>query len=229
MLFVGIFNAALPWCLLTFAVLKLEAGLTSLLNAATPISAAIVGFLWMRIPLTRWQVIGLVIGVIGVSILAADQLSFDDDGAGFAILAALGATISYGFVSQFIKRYMGGLSTRSTAIGNLIGATLLLTPLAIFSIPETMPGWPAIGCAAALAILSTAVAFILLFDILSRAGATATTTVTFIIPVFGVLFGAIFLKEEITPRIITGMLVAFAGAALTTKLLPRKKGERGRG
>ena len=76
MLFVGIFNAALPWCLLAFAVLKLEAGLTSLLNATTQICAAVVGFLWMRIPLTRWQVIGLIIGVAGVSILASDQAFF---------------------------------------------------------------------------------------------------------------------------------------------------------
>lgn len=222
MFVVGIFNAALPWSLLTFAVLSLEAGFTSLLNAATPIFAALIGFFWLQIPLTRWQVLGLIIGIAGVAILAGDQLSFKEGGSGPAILAALGATISYGWVSQFIKRNMSDLSPWSITVGNLFTATLLMTPFAITRIPEQLPSWPSIGCAVALAVLSTAVAFLLLFDLLSRSGATATTTVTFIIPIFGILFGAVFLMEEVTIRIIIGMLVALTGAALTTKLIPRR-------
>lgn len=221
MFIVGIFNAALPWCLLTYAVLSLEAGFTSLLNAATPIFAALIGFFWLRISLTRWQILGLIIGVSGVAILAGDQFSFEEGGSGPSILAALGATVSYGWVSQFIKRHMSDLSPWSITTGNLFTATLLLTPFAITRIPEHLPSWPAMGCAVALAVLSTALAFLLLFDLLSRSGATATTTVTFIIPIFGVLFGAIFLMEEVTMRIIAGMAVALTGAALTTKLIPR--------
>ncbi len=221
MFIVGIFNAVIPWCLLAYAVLSLEAGFTSLLNAATPIFAALIGFCWLRIPLTRWQILGLVIGISGVAILAGDQLSFKEGGSGPSILAALGATICYGWVSQFIKRHMGDLSPWSITIGNLFTATLLLTPFAITRIPEQLPSWPAIGCAVALAVLSTALAFLLLFDLFSRSGATAITTVTFIIPIFGVLFGAVFLMEEVTIRIIAGMAVALTGAALTTKLIPR--------
>ena len=221
MFVVGIFNAALPWSLLAYAVLSLEAGFTSLLNAVTPIFAALVGFCWLRIPLTRWQILGLMIGISGVAILAGDQLSFKEGGSGPSILAALGATICYGWVSQFIKRHMGDLSPWSITVGNLFTATLLMTPFAITRIPEQLPSWPSIGCAVALAVLSTAVAFLLLFDLLSRSGATSTTTVTFILPIFGVLFGAVFLMEEVTIRIIAGMAVALTGAALTAKLIPR--------
>ncbi|MDF1755433.1 MAG: DMT family transporter [Verrucomicrobiales bacterium] len=222
MMFVGIFNAALPWCLLAFAVLSLEAGFTSLLNAATPIFAAIIGFIWMKQPLTRWQTVGLILGICGVFILASDKLSLDSKGPILAIIATLGATICYGFISQYIKKDMSHLSPWSITIGNLMGATLILTPFAIGHLPESLPGTKAFVCATALGVLSTALAFVLLFDILSRSGATATTTVTFIIPIFGVLFGTLFLQEVVTARIIAGMLVAFAGAALTTKLLPRK-------
>lgn len=222
MLLIGIFNAVLPWCLLAYALLTLEAGFTSLLNAATPMFAAVLGFLWLRLPLTRWQVLGLIVGMGGVAILAANRFTFGNGGSGIAILAVLGATISYGFVSHYIKRYMSDLSTWSVTIGNLLGATLVLTPLAIFHIPEVLPGSAALWSAAGLGILSTAVAFILLYDILSRSGATATTTVTFIIPIFGVLFGVVFLKEEITLRMVLGMVVALFGAALATGLIPRR-------
>lgn len=221
LLVIGIFNAVLPWTLLAYAILSLEAGFTSLLNAATPIFAALIGLAWLRRPLTRWQILGLVLGLAGVAILSGDQLSFRGGGSGWAILAALAAAASYGFISHYTTRYLGKISTRSLTMGNLIAATVILTPMAWWKMPESIPSSPAIWSAAGLALLSTAVAFLLLFQILSRAGATATTTVTFIIPVFAILFGALVLGEKVTLRIGLGMLLVFAGAALATKLLPR--------
>ena len=221
LLVIGIFNAVLPWTLLAYAILSLEAGFTSLLNAATPIFAAVIGLVWLRRPLTRWQVLGLVLGLAGVAILSGDQLSFRPGGSGWAILAALAAAASYGFISHYTTRYLGKVSTRSLTMGNLITATVILTPMAWWTMPESIPSSPAIWSAAGLALLSTAVAFLLLFQILSRAGATATTTVTFIIPVFAILFGALVLGEKVTLRIGLGMLLVFAGAALATKLFPR--------
>lgn len=218
-LLVSLFNAVIPWCLLAFAVLRLEAGFTSLLNAATPVFAALIGFLWLKLPLTRSQSLGLAVGLAGVTILAWGKLSFEPGGAGPAIVATLAATVSYGYISHFIKRHLQGLSPWTIAFGNLAFATAVLTPFLVLNLPEQLPGTPALWCAIALGVFSTAVAFILLFDILSRSGATAVTTVTFIIPIFGVLFGAVFLGEEVTVRMITGMIVALTGAALTTRLI----------
>ena len=221
LLVVGVFNAVLPWSLLAFAILSLEAGFTSLLNAATPIFAALIGWVFLRQPLTRWQLLGLVLGLSGVAILSGDQLSFRPGGSGWAILAALAAAASYGLISQYTTRYLATVSTRGLTMGNLIAATVILTPMAWWTMPDSVPSSPAIWSAAGLALLSTAVAFLLLFQILSRAGATATTTVTFIIPVFAILFGALVLDEKVTLRTGLGMLLVFAGAALATKLLPR--------
>lgn len=218
-LLVSLFNAAIPWCLLAYAVLTLEAGFTSLLNAATPIFTALIGFFWLKLPLTRLQTLGLAVGMAGVTILAWGKLSFEPGGAGPAIVATLAATMSYGYISHFIKRHLHGLSPWTIAFGNLSSATVVLTPFLILHHPAQLPGGAALWCATALGVFSTAVAFILLFDILSRSGATAVTTVTFIIPVFGVLFGALFLGEDVTVRMITGMVVALTGAALTTKLI----------
>lgn len=219
----ALFNSVIPWTLLAYAVLSLEAGFTSLLNAATPMFAAIIGFLWKRIPLSILQVLGLAIGFMGVAILASNQFSFKQGGSGIAILAAIGAALCYGFASQYIKSTLSDLSSKSITLGNLACSTLILTPFIFFDFPEQWPSTRATLCAIALAVLSTAVAFLLLFELLSRTGATAIATVTYIIPVFGILFGSLFLGEVITRRMLIGMLVAFVGAALVTQLIVFRK------
>ena len=97
LLILGLFGSALPFSLLCWATLHLEAGFTSLLNATTPICAALIGFWWLRIPLTRFQFLGLAVGLGGIAILTGDQLDFRRDGAGWPIMAVLGATSCYGF------------------------------------------------------------------------------------------------------------------------------------
>lgn len=215
----ALLNCAIPWLLLAYAVLTLEAGFTSLLNAATPFFAAVVGYVWMRSSLSVSQSIGLFVGFIGVAILASDRLDFSASGQGFPILATLGAAFCYGFVGHHVKRYLSHLSSTSVTIGNLGIASISLLPFLFRWPPAELPSTRSIICALALAILSTAIAFLLLFDILRRNRATAVSTVTYIIPVFGILFGWLFLKEEITLRMVMGMVVAFVGAALVTQLL----------
>jgi len=109
--------------------------------------------------------------------------------------------------------------------GSLLFATLILLPFAAFSLPEQLPSLGAIAAALALAVLCTALAFVLFFDVLKRTGATAAATVTFVIPIFGILWGAVFLHEEVTGRMMLGMAVALFGTALVTKLLPVQRAQ----
>ena len=218
----GVYNSALPFTLFGWAALSLEAGFTSLLNAATPISAAIIGLLWLRIPLQRSQVLGLLIGFAGIAILAGDQLTFKEGGSGWAIVAVLLATCSYGLAGHHAKLRFAGIPALTVSAGSLLFSGLLLLPFGLYFWPETPPSPSAIASATALAAICTALAFILFFDVLSRVGATAAATVTFVIPVFGVLWGALFLHERVTGRMLLGMAVALLGTALVTKLLPLK-------
>ena len=221
LLILGLFSAALPFSLLCWATLHLEAGFTSLLNATTPICAALIGFWWLRIPLTRFQALGLIIGLAGIAILTGNQLDFRRDGSGWPILAVIGATSCYGFAGHYARVRLAHLSPLAVSAGSLLAATLILLPLVLLFPPPALPGPGALASALALALLCTAVAFILFFGLLQRNGATAATTVTFIIPVFGILWGALFLQEEVTARMILGMAVALLGTAFVTRLLPR--------
>ncbi len=222
LLILGLFGSALPFSLLCWATLHLEAGFTSLLNATTPICAALIGFWWLRIPLTRFQSLGLAVGLGGIAILTGDQLDFRRDGAGWPILAVLGATSCYGFAGHYTRTRLSRLSPLAVSAGSLLAASLILLPLVLLFPPPALPGRGALASTLALGLLCTAVAFILFFGLLKRNEATAATTVTFIIPAFGILWGALFLQEEVTARMILGMAVALLGTAFVTKLLPRQ-------
>jgi drug/metabolite transporter (DMT)-like permease len=219
----GFLNSALPFTLFGWAALSLEAGFMSLINASTPLFTALIGFLWLRLPLLRSQVLGLFIGLVGIAILTGVHFSFARGGLGWPILAVLAAACSYGVAGHYAKLKFTGVPPMVVSSGSLLFSSLLLAPLAIFSWPTALPGLPALASAAALAVICTALGFVLFFDVLSRTGATATATVTFVIPVFGVLWGALFLAERVTPRMLLGMAVALLGTSLVTRLLPLRR------
>lgn len=221
LLVLGFFNAALPFTLFAWAGLFLPAGFTSLLNASTPIFTAIIGFLWLSLPLGRWQILGLLIAFSGITILTGDSFSFEQGGLGWPILAVFGATCSYGLSAHLAKLKFSDVPPLLVSAGNLFYASLFLIPLAFLYPPESLPSASAFAAGLALAVLCTAIAFVLFFGLLRRTGATAAATVTFIIPIFGILWGALFLSEEVSGRMILGMAVALFGTALVTKVLPR--------
>ena len=219
----GLFNSTIPFCLLAFAALSLEAGFASLLNATTPFFAALVGWAWMGHS-RRWsQIFGLLIGIAGVLILVWGKLSFREGGLGWAIAAALLATFSYGIAVHYTKRFLGHVSSRVTTTGSLSLASLLILPLGFLCWPEGNPGWLPWFSAVALAALCTAFAYVIFFRIVATAGGTNASTVTFIVPGFAIVWGALFLDEAITPRIVLGMIVTLIGTAYATGLLGRGK------
>jgi drug/metabolite transporter (DMT)-like permease len=213
---VGVTNSAVPFCLLTYAALYVTAGVDSILNATTPMWTAVLAFLWLSVPLKKAQVGGLLIGFIGVVILAWDTIGEGGKGTLGAVGAAIVATLSYGFAANFSKRNLGAVRPWVSAFGSQLFAAIVLAPGAILfwpHVPIDVMNWTAVIL---LGTLCTAVAYILYFGLIRNAGAQYAASVTLLIPVFGVVWGALFLHESISPRASIGCVVILLGLGLTT-------------
>jgi drug/metabolite transporter (DMT)-like permease len=225
MLLVGALNSAIPFVLFSFAALSITAGLSSIVNATTPLWTALVAFVWLRQGLTKLRVLGLVIGFAGVAFLAWDKASFKPgaDHSGFwAMLACLGATACYGLAANATKRYLTGVPPLAVATGSQLAATLLLAPAAAALWPAAMPSQVAWGSALALAVLCTALAYLLYFRLMSRVGPTNAVSVTFLIPLFAIVWGALFLQEAITAQMVIGGGIVLVGIALALGIVGAK-------
>ena len=225
LLIVGALNSAIPFALFSFAALSITAGLSSIVNATTPLWTAVVAFVWLRQGLTPLRVLGLVIGFAGVAFLAWDKASFKPgaDHSGFwAVLACAAATFCYGVAANATKRYLSGVAPLSVATGSQFAAALLLALPAAWLWPAAMPGAVAWGSALALAALCTALAYILYFRLMSRVGPTNAVSVTFLIPLFAILWGALFLSEAITAQMVMGGAIVLVGIALALGLVGAK-------
>jgi drug/metabolite transporter (DMT)-like permease len=223
----GTVNSAIPFCLLAYAMLHLTGGFASILNATTPFFAAAVAFVWLGARLSRLRVAGLVLGFCGVVVLVWGKASFKQGGSGAAILACLGAASSYGVAASYAKRHVTGLNARAMSAGSLFWGAVVLLPLAIYTLPPTMPGAKPWLNAVALGAMSTAMAYLLYFHLLGSLGPTGAVTVTFLVPAFAMLWGGIFLREAITGPMVVGAVIILVGTGLTTGLVgPRLFGKR---
>jgi drug/metabolite transporter (DMT)-like permease len=213
---VGLLNSALPFVLFGFATLTLSAGFSALLNATTPLWAAMVAYAWLGDAPSRRQLAGLAIGFCGVLVLMAGRGEIAPGGGLLAVLAALAATLSYGLAAGHARRYMTGTPPLALAAGSQIAATAVLAVPAALAWPERMPDAGAWLAALALGAACTGLAYVLYFRLLTRAGAPTATAVTYLVPVFAVLWGGIFLGERPTPAMLAGGAVIFAGTVLAT-------------
>ena len=219
----GIVNTALPFSLLAYSTLSLEAGFTSLLNATTPIFAAVIGAAMFSTPLRKTQVLGLAVALTGVAILSWDRLSFKPGGSGLAVIAALAASASYGVAVNFTKHQLATIPPQVVSAGALVMSSLVLLVPGLILWPEETPSTRAWSSALLLAVVCTALAYALFFSLLKRSGAMAASSVTFLIPLFAILWGAAILGETIDPQLLLGMLVTLAGTALAVGIFPRKR------
>jgi drug/metabolite transporter (DMT)-like permease len=220
---VGLFNSALPFVLFGIAALAINAGLSSIFNATAPLWGAVIAWLWMRDKLSASRMLGLFIGFVGVVFLAWDKASFKPGehgvSVGLAIGACLLATLCYGFAANYTKQRLAGVPPLAVAAGSQAAAmTALLLPGLWFA-PQSMPGASAWGSVVVLAILCTAVAYLLFFRLIAHLGASRAITVTYLIPVFAVLWGALFLREEVTLSMAMGCAVILVGTALASGLV----------
>lgn len=216
---VGLLNSALPFCLFAYAQLTLAAGFTSVLNASVPIFAALVAFVWLKDRLTVLRVIGLVIGLSGVVFLVGGARGMSWEREGLPVLAALGASLSYGVAGTYTKKYLGTVPALTVATGSMITATAMLALPAALLWPAEPPGMTVWTSVILLGIGCTGVAYILYFRLVARLGPARAMSVTFLIPLFGVLWGVLFLGEQVTVNIIVSCAVILLGTALGTGFL----------
>lgn len=215
---VGVLNAALPFTLLAYATLSLTAGFAAVMNSTAPFFSALVGWLWLKDRMSASRVAGLLVGFLGVLVLVWDKASFKPGGSGLALLAATGATLLYGVSANYTKTRLAGVNPLAVAAGSQIGAALFLLPFALLAAPSAMPSAKAWCMVAALGVLSTGIAFILYFRLIANIGATRAIAVTFLIPVFGMLWGRLALSEPVTASMLAGTAVILIGTSLTTGL-----------
>lgn len=222
---VGVVNSALPFSLYGVALLAINAGLSAIFNAATPLWAAAIGAVWLRERLGASRVLGLCIGLAGVAGLAWNKAGFtvNEHGvsAALAIAACLLATALYGYGGNFTKKHLSGVPPMALATGSQLGAAVVLAVPAWLQRPAVMPSATAWVSLALLAILCTGVAYILYFRLIVRTGPTNAAAVTFLIPVFAALFGWLFLDEAVTLSMLIGGAVILVGTALAMGLVPR--------
>jgi len=220
---VGLFNTAIPFVLFGYAILTLSGGLTSVLNATTPMFGAIVAYLWFREKMTMLASTGLLIGFIGVYLLMLDKIGLGQQNILLPTLAALLASLCYGISANYTKRYLTGISSIVLAAGSQVSATIVLLPISLFFMPEQMPSNSAIMSVLLLGVLCTGIAYIIFFHLIANLGPTKAISVTYLIPAFGLFWGSLFLNEVITSSMIIGCASILTGVALSTGLIKMKK------
>lgn len=217
-LVLGTVNSAIPFSLIAAAEIELPASLAAILNSTTALFVAGVAALWIGETLTVRKVAGLVMGIAGVAVLVGFPPLPLTGAALLAVGAMLAASLSYAVGGVYAKRTFEGVPSLTMAIGQQSGAAAVLLPLAAATAPESAPSTAAVLSVLGLALLSTAVAYLLYFYLIRSVGPTKTLTVAFLIPAFGLLFGVVFLDEPVGPGTFAGLVLILASVALANEI-----------
>ena len=232
---VGVVNTAVPFVLFNYAALHITAGLSSVFNATSPLWGALVAWFWLHDQPSRSRALGLTVGFAGVVWLAWDQAGFKPGAgigsAGLSVLACISATLFYGIGANFAKKRLAGVAPLAVAAGSQTAATVVLALPAALWWPAQTPSALAWWSVIVLAVFCTALAYLLYFRLIARLGAARAISVTFVIPLFGVLWGGVFLGETLTPVMVAAGAVIVLGTALATGLINpgANKTQRGAG
>lgn len=215
----GLLNNAIPFTLIAWGQAHIAAGLASILNATTPLFTVLVAH-WLTADerMRGRRLAGVAIGFGGVAVMVGGAALREIGVDVAAQLAVLAAAVSYAFAGVFGRRFKAlGIPPLATAAGQVTGSSLLLVPVTLALAPPwglPVPGWGALLSVLGLALLSTALAYILFFRILASAGATNVAIVTFLIPVSAVVLGALVLGERLEPKHLGGMALIGLGLAV---------------
>jgi drug/metabolite transporter (DMT)-like permease len=214
---VGIVNSALPFVLFCYAEQYVTASVAAILNATSPFFGAIAAAIWLRESLKVRTIAGMVLGLAGVVVLVGWHPETMTADTVLAIVACLAAALCYGLGGTYAKRKLTGVPSFAIACASQLAAAIALAPALPFTAVPGPVSWLVIANVVALAIASTALAYLIYFRLIADVGPARALTVTFLIPLFGVLWGYLFLDEALTINMLSGGALIVAGTALTLR------------
>jgi len=221
---VGFFAQALPFMLINWGEQYIGSGLASVLNGLTPISAILIAhFATGDDRMTVERVIGGLLGFIGLMILVFPDIQLGLNGSIAGIAAVVVAAISYGIGAVYARVYLKGLSVKHATGMQLWLAALYLVPLSLFVdgiLPLHQLSWTIISSVLVLSIVGTAIAFVLFYRLVENAGPSFASFVTYLVPLFAIILGILFLNESVSQEIFWGTALIFSGAIIMNKNLP---------
>ena len=214
---VSLMNMAIPFCFFAFSAVYIGAGLLSIINATVPIFSACVAYVVYQERLSRSSLLGLLIGFLGVVVLMFNPDESFGSSGWLAILSALLACLLYGTAINLTVNNLQGVSGLTITAGGLFVSSLVLLPFALWARPEVLPVGNIWWSVFALGIVCTGFGFVMFYRLIDRIGAGRAIMTTYLIPVFSILWGNIFLGESVTLIMVVGCILVLLGVGLTTK------------
>lgn len=207
-LVLAILNNAIPFTLFSFASFGADSNILAILNATTAFNTMIIAYIWIGENVSVKQLFGLLLGFIGIFILVNPQNS---ETTLISSMSALLASFFYSYSTVYIQRQSVNANKMVLIGWSIIFSAVIMLPVTIFYLPETIPSISAIGSAVWLGAISTGIGFLGYVRLIDKIGAVKTSTVAYFLPVFGIIWGAVFLDEIISSTIIIGCLIVLIG------------------
>lgn len=218
---VGFCSTAIPFVLFSFAAQSVNAGVLAVLNASVPMMSGFIASTFFNDKLSKKQIIGLIIGLIGVIILMSERL-FAEQGQSAGLLPmgyALLGCVGYATGANITKNYLNDLSPIAITAGSIIIASIVMLPISLYQFPYdqtiSLKAWLSVIC---IGIFSTAIALIFMNQLIKNIGAMRATSITLVIPIFAIFFGYILLGEALDIGAIIGSVVILVGTYLSLNL-----------
>jgi drug/metabolite transporter (DMT)-like permease len=225
-LFLGVIGLIFPYLLIAWSEQAIPSGMAAILNATTPLFSVLLTYVWTREErLSGMRLLGVAVGFVGVVVaVGVEDLDISNVNTQ-AQLAVLIAAACYAVAGIYGRRAFRGVPALVPATGQLLVGALVMAPIALVlrGIPSPLPSATAIGAVLALAVVGTSIAYILLYWLMERIGATRTSMVTYLLPPFALAYGALFLRERIAINAVTGLVLVVVGILLANGVLrPRR-------
>lgn len=224
---VGLFSAAIPFMLFAFSARSVNAGVLAVLNASVPMMSGFIASTFFKDRLSKKQILGLIIGVIGVIILMSENLFGSQSASSESSLLPMGyalfACVGYAVGANITRNYLYNVSPVAITAGSLIIASIIMLPLAVYEFPYgktiSFTAWMSVIC---IGVFSTAIALIFMNQLIKSIGPMRATSITLVIPIFAIIFGYLLLGEALDTPAIIGSVVILFGTYLSLELSIKK-------